>query len=616
MLREEIDIAITNAARAAAEKNELGELTSRMIEGFAVEKPKNPEHGDFAVNVSPLARYAKLPPAKIAETICRHIDIDDIDTSCIAGFINFKAGKNRLSGCIEKIISKADDFGRNDTGNGEKVMLEYVSANPTGPLHIGHGRWAAVGSALAELMKFSGYDVYQEFYINDYGNQMNRLFESFLLRLYQLNGHDLPLPEDEIGKKNYYPGEYLVDLAKKYLNENPNSFEKIKECIDITHYDAEAGLYVIVGSGSQPVEEPPASIELRKELLNYIKGEMLEQQRNLLSRLGVHFDNWFSETTLHEQGKVEEAIKKLENAGKTYEQDGALWFRSTEYGDDQDRVIIKNDGRYTYLTADIAYHFEKLERGFERLINIWGADHHGYVARIKAAIEALGKDSSCLEVLLGQLVNLIISGEQVRMGKRRKMVTLEELVDEVGTDGTRFWMIMRDINTTLDFDVDLAMSCSDENPVYYAQYAHARLCSILRTAVSERPDRETGDVLPPLLTADELARLFAPATLDTSLLSALWKTEDEKELESTKNLILRLESFDDLVIAAAKGRTPYLIARYTQDLAKDFHHFYTFTRVLNADTDVMKARLMLVQATKQTLANAFRLLGISAPEKM
>ncbi|NLF83667.1 MAG: arginine--tRNA ligase, partial [Candidatus Gastranaerophilales bacterium] len=520
---------------------------------------------------SPLARYAKLPPAKIAETICRHIDIDDIDTSCIAGFINFKAGKNRLSGCIEKIISKADDFGRNDTGNGEKVMLEYVSANPTGPLHIGHGRWAAVGSALAELMKFSGYDVYQEFYINDYGNQMNRLFESFLLRLYQLNGHDLPLPEDEIGKKNYYPGEYLVDLAKKYLNENPNSFEKIKECIDITHYDAEAGLYVIVGSGSQPVEEPPASIELRKELLNYIKGEMLEQQRNLLSRLGVHFDNWFSETTLHEQGKVEEAIKKLENAGKTYEQDGALWFRSTEYGDDQNRVIIKNDGKYTYLTADIAYHFDKLERGFERLINIWGADHHGYVARIKAAIEALGKDSSCLEVLLGQLVNLIISGEQVRMGKRRKMVTLEELVDEVGTDGTRFWMIMRDINTTLDFDVDLAMSCSDENPVYYAQYAHARLCSILRTAVSERPDRETGNVLPPLLTADELARLFAPATLDASLLSALWKTEDEKELESTKNLILRLESFDDLVVAAAKGRTPYMIARYTQDLAKDFH---------------------------------------------
>ena len=593
MLREEICKQVNQAVNQA-----YPDITDTLI----IEKPKNPEHGDFAVNVSPLARYAKVPPVKIAETIAQHINIDDVEISIIAGFINFKAGKSKLNQCVEKIMTEGENFSRNNLGNSEKVMLEYVSANPTGPMHIGHGRWAATGSALANLLKFSGYDVFQEFYINDAGNQMNNLVESFIIRIYQVKSYGLSIPEDEKGKKKYYPGEYLIDLARKYTKKNPDKFKEILKYFNVPEYIPELGSYIIAGSEYASRVNQPKLFALWNELTQYAYQNILDQQKELLARLRVNFDNWFTESSLYEKDEVKAAIQKLEESGKLYEKDGAVWFKSSDYGDDQDRVIIKKDGTYTYLTADIAYHYDKIRRGFERLINIWGADHHGYVARVKASIEAMGRDSNCLEVLLGQMVNLVMSGGQVRMGKRTKMITLEELVDEVGVDGTRYWMIMRDINTTLDFDVDLAKSCSDDNPVYYAQYAHARACSILRTAVSERVDRETGEVLPPLMQSLDFDSRF----------DALWKEESEP----TKNLILRLESFEDVVLVAAKCRAPYMIARYIQDLAKDFHHFYTFTRVLNVEEDVMKARLRLVQATKQVLANAFAILGVSAPERM
>lgn len=595
MIKEQVQKIVIDAINNSIKDGGLNNLTYENAETLVIEKPKNPEFGDFAVNVSPLAKFAKMPPPKIAEIISGNINEDFIETNTVAGFLNFKVKNKKLAECIQQILIKKRDFGRNNLGNSEKVILEYVSANPTGPMHIGHGRWAAVGSSLAKLLKFSGYGVYQEFYINDAGNQVKNLGKSLWIRILQETGVNAEFPEDEKEIKNYYPGEYLVEAAKEYLKQFK---DRVKE------------LYIQNPDPLNPSEN------LINEISGFAKKMMLDEQKELLKKLGVEFDNWFFETSLHENNEIKPAINKLQNSEKIYEKDGAVWFKSSDYGDDQDRVIIKQDGTYTYLTADIAYHYDKIQRGFERLINIWGADHHGYVARIKASIDALGKDSSCLEILLGQLVNLIISGEQVRMGKRRKMVTLEELVDDVGIDGTRFWMIMRDINTTLDFDVDLAKSCSDENPVHYSQYAHARACSILRTAVSERPDRETGEILPPLFNQQELNEVLKPEKIDLSQLTPLFDTQDPREFDSTRQLVLRLESFDDVVLSSAKARAPYIIARYALDLAKDFHHFYTFTRVLNADKQVMKARLMLVHTTRQVLANSFNILGISAPEKM
>lgn len=596
MIKELISKKVTEAVKKAAEKGEVGQLTLENIPELFIEKTKNPEFGDYAVNISPLSKNARIAPIKIAEAIQPYLNIKDVQVSIIQGFINFKLGNSLLNEGIAKIILKNKNFGGNYLGNSEKVLIEYVSANPTGPLHIGHGRWAAVGSALANLLKFSGYEVTQEFYINDAGNQINNLGKSLWLRVLQGLGVEANFPQtEEEGSKNYYAGEYLVDVAKEYLKNNRDKAEE---------------LYI-----NNPETLNPSG-EVINKMSAFAKGILFKQQEDLLKKFRTNFDTWYSETTLHQKGEVEKTIEKLKTLDKLYEKDGALWFKSSDYGDDQDRVVKKGDGSYTYLTADIAYHYDKVERGFERLINIWGADHHGYVARIKASIQAMGKNPDCLEVLLGQLVNLIISGEQVRMGKRKKMLTLEDLIEEVGVDGTRFWMVMRSIDTALDFDVDLAKSCSDENPVFYVQYAHARVCSILRTATGERFDQDNKTQLPPFITQDELKELISTEKFDKNILESLWKTESEKEIESTKALVLKLESFEDLVEIAAKTRAPYMVARYTQELAKDFHHFYTFTRVLNVEKDVMKARLCLINATKQVFANALDLIGVCAPESM
>ncbi len=596
MIKELIAQKTAEAIQNAAEKRELGQLKLEDVPELFAEKTKNPEFGDYSVNVSSLAKQARISPAQIAQIIKPYINFSEAEISTIQGFINFKLGNSILNGGISKIIKEHENFGGNNQGNSEKVLLEYVSANPTGPLHIGHGRWAAVGSSLANLLKFSGYKVTQEFYINDAGNQINNLGKSLWIRVCQELGFDIKFPEtEEEGSKNYYSADYLVNVAKKYIESNKNKAEEFYK------------------NNPEPLKP---SDEIVNEMSGFAKAIMLKLQKDLLSKFKTDFDVWYSETSLHQSGEVEKTIEKLKSLDKLYEKDGALWFKSTEYGDDQDRVIIKNDGSYTYLTADIAYHYDKLQRGFEKLINIWGADHHGYVARIKASIQAMGKNSDCLEVLLGQLVNLIISGEQVRMGKRRKMLTLEDLIEEVGIDGTRFWMIMRSIDTTLDFDVDLAASCSDENPVFYVQYAHARACSILRTATTERMDQDNKTQLPPFISKEEFKQLINPEKFEKNTLEFLWKTKIDKEVESTKALILKLESFEDLIQTSAKLRAPYMIAKYLQELAKDFHYFYTFTRVLSADNDVTKARLILVNATRQVFLNGLNLLGVSAPDSM
>ena len=527
---------VEDAVLKAVQDNKLGQMSEYKRETLVVERPKNPDFGDFAVNVSSLARTAKIAPPAIANAIVSEIDKDDNEYSVIGGFINFKAGKNLLINSIDEIFKKCENYGRPENIKKENIILEYVSANPTGPFHIGHGRWAAMGSVLANLLKFYGHDVYQEFYINDAGSQIQKLGNSLAIRIRQELGEDIDFPSDEVERKNYYPGDYLIPVAKKFVKEQNNILQSVHN--DVTKIDV-------------------------KTLSDFAKNEMEKLQKELLEHFRVHFDNFYSELTLHKSGKVDECVNKLKESGKIYKKDGADWFRSSDYGDDQDRVIKKADGSNTYLTADIAYHIDKLERGFDRMINIWGADHHGYVARVRASIEALGYNPDKLEILLGQLVNLVINGNEVRMGKRKNMVTLDDLIEEVGVDATRFWMSMRNIDTTLDFDIELAKTKSDENPVFYVQYAHARACSILRNAVENKVDTETGKSVPAPLAEAELAEL---------------KNNYKKEyllptLDTARKLVLKLEEFKSMIKMSAETRQVYTICRYVQELASEFHSF-------------------------------------------
>lgn len=579
MLRDYFLNKVENAIEKAIVANKLGQMTEYMKGTLSVEKPKNPDFGDFAINVSSLARSARIAPPMIANSILEFIDKEDSDFSVIGGFINFKAGDSLLVNLIEEVFTKKNNFGKPDKINKEKIILEYISANPTGPFHIGHGRWAAMGSALANLLKFYGHDVYQEFYINDAGSQIQKLGRSLVIRVKQVFGLDVDFPEDEIERKNYYPGDYLVPVAKKFVQDKKDEL-------------------AAVGNDADKID--------LQVYCDYAKDYEEKVQRDLLDKFRVNFDNFYSELTLHKSGKVDECVQKLRNSGKIYEKEGAVWFKSSDYGDDQDRVIKKADGSNTYLTADIAYHVDKLERGFDRMINIWGADHHGYVARVKASIEALGYNPNKLEVLLGQLVNLVINGNEVRMGKRKNMVTLEDLIDEVGVDATRFWMAMRNIDTTLDFDIELAKTNSDENPVFYVQYAHARACSIIRNATNDRVDTESGKTIPAVISKEDFDKLTS--NFDKNLMSLTMK--------EARKLILKLEEFKSLIVSSAQTRQVYTICRYVQELASEFHSFYNSTRVITDDIELTKARLALVWAFKTVLSNALTILAVSAPERM
>lgn len=577
MLRDYFINKIEKAIEQAVAANKLGQMTEYAKGTLSVEKPKNPEFGDFAVNVSSLARSAKIAPPMIANAIVEFVEKEDNEYSVIGGFINFKAGNSLLINLVDEIFTKNKDFGRPENIEKEKIILEYISANPTGPFHIGHGRWAAMGSALANLLKFYGHDVYQEFYINDAGSQIQKLGRSLIIRVKQELGENIDFPEDEIERKNYYPGDYLIPVAKQFLADRP----EIKSAADLDNIDLQV-------------------------YCDFAKDYEEKVQRDLLDNFRVSFDKFYSELSLHNSGKVEECVQKLRDSGKIYNNEGAEWFKSSDYGDDQDRVIKKADGSNTYLTADIAYHIDKLQRGFDRMINIWGADHHGYVARVKASIEALGYNPDKLEVLLGQLVNLVINGNEVRMGKRKNMVTLEDLIDEVGVDATRFWMSMRNIDTTLDFDIELAKTKSDENPVFYVQYAHARACSIIRNATNDRVDTETGKTTPAVLSESQFNDLIA--NFDKNLMNLT--------ITDARKLILKLEEFKSLIVSSAQARQVYTICRYVQELAAEFHSFYNSTRVITDDVELTKARLSLVWAFKTVLANALDILAVSAPERM
>ncbi len=552
-----------NAIKEAIKNSELNQAKELDFE-LVCEAPKNKDFGDFAINISALARTAKMAPPLIAQTIIKYIQTENYSVNAIAGFINFKIEKEFLNKIIVDILKKQKNYLKSDIGKGKKVNIEYVSANPTGPFHIGHGRWAALGSALANIMKYCNYDVFQEFYINDAGNQINKLGKSLEIRVRQLKGENIDLEE------GLYPGEYLIDCAKRYIENNNN----------LSYAD-------------------------------FAKQDMLRIQKELLEKFKTHFDLFFSELTLYENKEVENAIETIKKAGKLYKKDGATWFKSSDYGDDQDRVLIKSDGKNTYLTADIAYHKNKLDRGFDLLINIWGADHHGYIPRMKAAIEALGYDSNKLEVILGQLVNLIQDGEQQRMGKRKKMVTLDDLVNEVGVDATRFWMIMRSADTTIDFDIDLAKSQSDKNPVFYVQYAHARACSILRKAVEKRLDINNKTELDAFLTTEEIENFYKNANIND-----LFENLSNESYQATKALILKLEEGKGLLQNAVKYKAPYMLCKYLTELANSFHHFYNYTRVLSDNKKDSLMKISLINCFRIVMATMLNLIGVEAVEKM
>lgn len=581
MLKDYFLNEVKNGINKAIVAGKLGAMSADAEFSLMIEKPKNPEFGDFAVNVSSLARLAKIAPPMIANAIVEGVNegvnvggnASNYSVSVVGGFINFKIGNSLLANAVAEVLAKGGNYGKPEGVPTEKILLEYVSANPTGPFHIGHGRWAAMGSVLANLLKFYGHEVFQEFYINDAGSQIQKLGNSLRIRIGQELGENVDFPTDEIERKNFYPGDYLIPVAKKFLENH-----KVEKSSDLD----------------------------TKTLSDFAKAEMEACQKKLLEEFRVHFDKFYSELDLHNSGKVEASYKELMEKGMLYEKEGAMWFKSSEFGDDQDRVIKKADGSNTYLTADIAYHIDKLRRGYDRLINIWGADHHGYVARVKASIEALGYDPDKLEVLLGQLVNLVVNGEEVRMGKRKNMVTLDDLIEEVGIDATRYWMAMRNIDMTLDFDIELAKRSTDENPVFYVQYAYARVCSILRNAVNERLNPETGEKTPAPMTQAELDDLINNFDKDIIL----------KTADTAKSLILKLEEFKSVIILSAQNRTVYTICRYVQELAQEFHSFYNSNRVICDDIDLMKSRLALMVAIKITLKNALDILGVSAPEKM
>jgi len=550
-IHQRVKDAIADAAVAA------GLAARDELPAFVVEAPKDKAHGDLATNAAmQLTRLAKRNPRQIAEAILEHLDRGAamIESAEIAGpgFINFRLDKSYLYPVIGEVLRAGEAYGRVNIGGGKKVQVEFVSANPTGSLHLGHARGAAVGDALCNVLDFAGYDVTREYYINDAGAQVTNLAKSIEARYRQQLGLEAELPED-----GYY-GEDIIGFAKE-----------------------------VAGKEGDRLLALPEEERLRF-FREYGLTRELDKIRRDLERFRVRFDNWFSETSLYETGQVEAAVEALRERGMVYEEDGAVWLESTRFGDDKNRVLVKQDGSYTYLTPDIAYHRDKYSRGYDRMINIWGADHHGYIPRMKAAMAALGHDPDKLTVLIAQMVSLYQDGEKVKMSKRTgKAVTMEDLMDEVGVDAIRYFFTMRSMDSHLDFDMDLAVSTSNDNPVYYVQYAHARICSIFRQA-------------------EEQGIAIDHAKADLTRLAA------EAEFE----LLRKLGELPQEVADAAEAFAPHRLIRYVYELASLFHSYYKAERVITDDAAQTGARLALLAAVRTAIANVLRLIGVSAPERM
>jgi len=550
---------VTLLQQALHRAKEAGDLPVTRIPEISVEPPRLKEFGDFATNLAMLlSREVGRPPREVAQTLVKHLPDDRLVAKVEVagnGFINFTLHPEWLYEVLRDIQHKGDAYGRWNIGQGKRVNVEFVSANPNGPITVAHGRGGAIGDVLANLLEAIGYQVTREFYVNDATNslQMQNFARSLVVRYRQLLSEEVELPEDG------YAGEYLVDIARELLEKE--------------------GTHLAEGEEEAVIERFRA----------YAEDAMKRQQQQDLADFGIVFDVWFSENSLHQSGQVAQAIEELKARGYAYKHDGALWLRSTAFGDDKDRVLVRNNGQPTYIAADAAYHKNKFDRGFDHLIDIWGPDHHGYVARTRAAVAALGYPVERFEVLIYQIVRLFKGGDLVRMSKRAgNVVTLRDVLEEVGKDAARFFFLMRSHDSPLDFDLELAKKESSENPVYYVQYAHARICSILRVA------GEQGWTV--------------PSASDTDL-SVL---KEERELE----LIKKLDEFPEEVLESATERAPHRLTRYSMEVADAFHKFYDTCRVVGEHHALMRARLVLVDATRVVLRNVLGLLGVSAPERM
>lgn len=553
---EKLKKLLSDAINALAE-----EKGHTLPEGFTVrlERPRAEGHGDWATTMAmQLAKRFELKPRDLAEEIVSRIPIGDIVARAEAagpGFMNFTLASNWMTEAIAAAVDNKDDYGRVDEGKGHRVQVEFVSANPTGPLHMGHGRGAAVGDIMASILDFAGWKVEREYYINDAGLQMDLLGKSARARYFELLGRadEAPIPEDG------YQGDYMSDIAKIFVEKYGDTLAAKPESETLEFFSNETG----------------------KLVLGMIKQD--------LSDFGVHFDVWFSERSLYANDQVTPAMNLLKERGMAYEKDGALWFRSSLFGDDKDRVLIRANGVPTYFASDVAYMKNKYDRGFERLIYVWGADHHGYVPRIKSVNKAYGYPDDAIDVLLIQMVNLLRDGRPVQMSKRAgTIITLREIIDEVGVDAARFFFIIRRCDSTVDFDLELAKKSTSENPVFYVQYAYARICSICK-------ELEGRGIAFPTMADFDVNSLTDP---------------------SERKLAKVVSRMPEEVAKAAREYAPHRMAYYATELAEAFHSFYNSSRILGVEDNVRKSRILLMEAARVTLRNVLRILGVSAPERM
>ena len=525
------------------------------VPAIKIEIPKDEKNGDYSTNIAMvLTKIAKRNPREIATLIVENLDATKAHVKSIdiagPGFINFYLDSSYLYEVIDQAMEKDERFGYADVPKNEKILVEYVSANPTGDLHIGHARNAAVGDTLCNILKAAGYDVTREYYINDAGNQITNLAKSIEARFLQSLGESVDMPKDG------YHGKDIKKIGEDLAATQP----------ELKSLDSDTRIKQFRQLG--------------------VEYEMKKLKKDLAD-FNIHFDNWFSETTLYEKGDIKSVLEKITDLGYIYEKDGATWLRTTDFNDDKDRVLIKQDGSYTYFLPDIAYHFDKIQRGNDKLINLFGADHHGYINRLKAAVETFGVDQERLEIQIMQMVRLIQNGEEVKMSKRTgNAITLRDIMDEVGIDAARYFLSMRSPDTHFDFDMELAKQQSQDNPVYYAQYAHARICSILRQADEKGYHVEQG--------------------LDYTTIT------NDKAIE----LLKKIAEFEPMIEGAAEARATQRVTNYIQDLSAHFHRFYNAEKVLTDDENKTKAHLALITATRITLRNALTLVGVTAPERM
>ncbi len=585
-MKEELQQLISQAIQALIDN---GSLAVEMPD-IKIDRTRDKSHGDFAANVAMLlAKPARKNPREIAALIIEALPVSAVlERVEIAGpgFINFYVSNNSRQNVVHNVIQQGDRFGCSNKGAGKAVQVEFVSANPTGPLHVGHGRGAAYGATLANLLAAIGYKVHREYYVNDAGRQMDILATSVWLRYLEQHTAGIVFPA------NGYQGGYILDIVAEITSEHGDAYA-------VTAQELMTGLPADEPDGGDKEAYIDALIQKAKTLLGdnryrYVfelaLNSILDDIREDLAEFDVHYDEWYSERSLMDKGLVNKGIERLRENERVYEDLGALWFRSTDFGDDKDRVVQRDNGQTTYFASDIAYHMDKLDRGYNKVIDVWGADHHGYVPRVKAALTALGHNADALDVLLVQFANLYRAGEKVPMSTRSgSFVTLRELRDEVGSDAARFFYVMRKCEQHLDFDLDLAKSKSSENPVYYIQYAHARICSVFRQMGEKK------------MTYDQASGLAGLALL----------VENHES-----DILQQLAKFPEVVDAAASQYEPHLIAHYLRELAHALHTYYNAHQFLVDDESLRNARLVLIEATRQVLKNGLRLLGVSAPQEM